>query len=61
MEVIIKFETDNAAFEGPNWGLEVKRILNRLADTLAESVPPHRYVTLFDSNGNRVGTCKVRE
>jgi hypothetical protein len=56
--ITIKIKTSNAAFEGENYGIEVARILRRLAiefeTTDCETKPAIR-----DINGNTVGSCKV--
>lgn len=57
--VTIEFTTDNAAFdERPEE--EVSAILNRLqASILRNGLTPHLSYPLRDSNGNRVGWCKI--
>ena len=56
--ITIKIKTDNAAFDGDNLGIEVARILRRLADYL-ESYTVEEIISIRDINGNTVGSCKV--
>lgn len=61
--ITITINTDNAAFEGESWGLEVARILRDLAAYLPDSeaeVGPGAG-TLRDHNGNTVGSWEVSE
>jgi hypothetical protein len=56
--VKIEFETDNAAFEGENFGPEVARILRAFALTIERG----QYVDNWpvrDANGNTVGRAKI--
>lgn len=64
MKVKIEINTDNAAFEGPWWGFELVRILDKLENRLLSCTGnpgPGWVVVLRDSNGNRVGTLTVEE
>jgi len=56
--ITIKIKTSNAAFEGENMGIEVARILRRLAVEF-EIFDPENETKLLDINGNTVGSCKV--
>ena len=52
----VKFDTDNAAFEGHNLGGEIARILQvvaRKVDTTLDG--PTKCQTIHDINGNDVG------
>lgn len=49
----VKFDTDNEAFGNGNGGLEVARILRKLARHIEDSRDSSG--NLFDANGNRVG------
>ena len=54
--ITITINTENAAFEGENYGPEVARILRELANILtADLLPNYAPLPLYDSNGNRVG------
>ena len=55
--ITITIKTDNAAFQDGNRGLEVARILRRLADEYANGYTNSHYPTHpRDINGNRCGT-----
>ncbi|MBA3051901.1 hypothetical protein FP828_03680 [bacterium] len=56
--IIIKIETENAAFEAPDKDHEAARILRKLADRLDRHDWP---VSLYDINGNNVGTVEEKE
>jgi hypothetical protein len=60
MNIIVKINCDNAAFENAE-ASESGRILRWLADRLEENeeVTPGDHLNLFDSNGNKVGEYKV--
>lgn len=55
----LEFETDNAAFEGPDIAVEVARILRELADDVDGGRTG--FVEIHDINGNFVGTAFVPE
>jgi hypothetical protein len=58
--IAIRIKTDNAAFEGENYGIEVARILRRLAiDFEAFGLGPGEQENLHDINRNTVGSCEV--
>ena len=63
MDVVIKINCGNSAFESGDEGREVARILRALAlraetvGDLSGGFGP----SLFDVNGNRVGDCEVEE
>lgn len=60
MDIKIKINCDNAAFEGTNCGTEIADILHKLAYKLHSYRAADLYeLTLMDSNGNSVGTMKV--
>jgi len=61
MNLIIKINLDNDAFQGGRW-LEVERILQSLIIRLRTNPtdPPIEF-KLFDVNGNNVGTLKLEE
>jgi hypothetical protein len=53
----IEIETDNAAFDGEDWELEVERLLTSLAQRLNPSEPgPYN---LHDANGNYCGKATI--
>mgnify|MGYP001560852723 CR=1 FL=1 len=58
MKAIIEISMDNAAFQDST---ELPRILKDLAERLAqrESFEDGDMDTVFDTNGNRVGTFKI--
>ena len=57
MDYIIRINCDNAAFEGePNY--ELARILRSVAHTLENG---RTGMTLFDINGNKVGTARLTQ
>lgn len=61
MELKIRIEMDNAAFEDEP-SVEVSRILRKIIkeiDGLSLSVGT--YIPLMDANGNKVGTAEVAE
>lgn len=48
----LEIKTDNAAFEGNSYHLEIARILGKVAKNLEDGKVNS---LLFDENGNRVG------
>jgi len=62
MKVKITIDTDNAAFDGSGWGIEIARLLDIAGDYLKDHpyADQHRgeVYTIRDSNGNSV--CKVK-
>jgi hypothetical protein len=56
----LKIDTNSAAFE-ENPGLEVARILSRVADDLEFGMDYSHFVTLRDINGNDVGRAKLAD
>lgn len=59
MNIEIQLNTENAAFEDCA-GVEIKRILNRLADDLHEWRGQNKFtIRLRDINGNAVGKCEA--
>ncbi len=63
MEVIIRIETGNAAFEDGALNGELARILRGLAEKLetkASDLEPGRRLLLFDANGNACGTVTTQ-
>jgi hypothetical protein len=65
MDIRIRINCDNAAFEDENCGDEVARILKRLAGrfqaTAAEHMSSFDGSPLIDINGNTVGRVEVSE
>jgi len=60
MNLIIKINLDNDAFQDNDGYYEVGRMLKQLAiDILKDGELTSRY--LFDINGNNVGTLKLEE
>jgi len=55
--ISIKFDTDNAAFDGEDRGPEIARILRVLANRLEQrgGVDAGAEWTIYDINGNHVG------
>lgn len=55
----VTFDTDNAAFDGDNFGAEIARILTVVAADVQPAgqngLSPDRSLALRDSNGNTVG------
>lgn len=66
MQFVAQFNIDNAAFE-EDGSEEAARILRKLADTietgprLGEMEHNGESVSLFDVNGNRIGTAQVTD
>jgi hypothetical protein len=61
MDVTIRINCDNAAFEELP-GAEVARILRRLSEFMEfAAIDPGDKYDLRDLNGNKVGTCEVKE
>jgi hypothetical protein len=58
MTITITIKTDNAAFED-NWDVEVNGILNAAMDWLRHRDARPGEKSLFDSNGNKVGSIVV--
>lgn len=61
MDIVIKINCDNAAFEGYP-GREVAHILRQTAETLSYHVDWFECgydAPLRDSNGNKVGICQI--
>ena len=56
MTVIITIKCDNAAFE-PGPGIEVARLLRRMAKDTESNLEDQRYV---DLNGNKVASLEVQ-
>jgi hypothetical protein len=52
----LQFDTDNAAFEDDNVGLECARILQDIAKQVGRGYQEGRVI---DSNGNKVGTWEL--
>ena len=50
--MIISFDTDNAAFDGPDYNQEIVRILNVIANRVLEDFSGGG---IRDSNGNKIG------
>lgn len=62
MKLTIEISTDNAAFEEAGAGLEVGRILGKLADKLRDWPGASEFsMSLRDTNGNTVGQCVATE
>lgn len=61
MDIIIKINCDNAAFE--NLNEEVARILRKLADGVdyGNEISRSTVKRIMDSNGNRVGQLEALE
>lgn len=52
MMLVVKINTENAAFDYPNVGPECARILRKAADEIEGGV---EFRSIFDINGNEVG------
>lgn len=59
MRVTITFSTDNDAFYGAQFTPEVQAVLRRAAHFISNGEEPE--LTLYDTNGNRVGSVEVVE
>lgn len=59
MTFTLKFDMDNAAFEGGDF--EVVRILRAIADRVEREGVPSHYQTVRDANGNDVGRYAAKE
>ncbi len=59
--ITITFDTDNAAFDGHDYHMEVERVLLRAAFLLRHDLARGKAAELpiRDSNGNSVGSVKV--
>jgi len=59
--ITITIDTDNAAFEGESFGLEVDLILQRIANRLHFHLGPDRVETfpVYDSSGHTVGKVAI--
>jgi hypothetical protein len=58
--VSIEIETRNAAFEGQEFGLELHRILTKLADRVVNwTDEDHPVIPIIDVNGNCVGEAVI--
>jgi len=54
----VRIDTDNAAFDGKNFGPELARIFHKLADNIDKPcLNDIDDILLFDINGNCVGDC----
>jgi hypothetical protein len=61
MEVNIRINCDNAAF-GENTGIEIARILRKLAEQVRFStIDDYESITIRDISGNRVGSYESQE
>jgi hypothetical protein len=62
VDITIKINCDNAAFDGHDCGSEVARILHALAGRIeAYSVDDFTGIKLRDINGNSVGEMSVND
>jgi len=55
--VVIKFNTDNAAFDEENRNFEVSRILSKLASDIERGLQDESSI-IRDINGNVIGSCE---
>ena len=55
----IKFDTDNAAFDGEDLTGEVARILRQLADKIENQEFSGKFQPVRDINGNAIGAYKL--
>lgn len=58
MKILIEIECGNDAFQ-PYPGFEVARILTELSDKINPTLDVDDELSLFDKNGNNVGSVKV--
>ncbi len=58
MALLIRIETENAAFEGERRNQEITRILNIIADEFRDAPMENDPLILWDSNGNRIGIAE---
>lgn len=59
MEAIIHVNMDNEVF-GNMWGIELSRILKRLANDIQDETGEDFEINLRDINGNKVGIFRVK-
>lgn len=60
MQFTLTVNMDNAAFEDAN--LELETILNRVTERVQYADLTNTWsFTVYDSNGNKVGTCSVSD
>jgi len=59
--LLIDVDLENAAFEEPNTGAEIARILRDAADRLNDVDSPFRIASfdVYDANGNWVGKIRL--
>ena len=59
--ITITFDTDNAAFEGHDYDMEVERMMLRATFLLKHDLPRGKAgsIPLRDTNGNTIGSVKV--
>lgn len=60
MKCTINFEMNNAAFDGNEAG-ETARILNELAERIKPFLATPDELTIWDLNGNKIGSMEVTE
>ena len=60
MKYVIEIDCDNDAFEDGS-AREIRRLLRYVADKLAWEYAPPGFLTLYDLNGNAVGTATYSE
>lgn len=56
----VKFECDNAAFDGCDLAPEIVRILRSIADRVERDGPSGFFETVRDINGNDVGRFALK-
>jgi hypothetical protein len=60
MRCVIEIRMDNAAFDGPDGGCELARILRKIASDVAERDVRFDVINrLRDINGNKVGSYQI--
>jgi len=60
LEFRLNVHADSAAFDGDDRNRETARILRDVADRLDSGEPFEMFVSLFDINGNRVGSAAFK-
>jgi hypothetical protein len=59
MKLVITMNLDNAAFADGNEQAEIARIIREYADRITSGLHEKSDATLYDINGNLVGTARI--
>jgi len=60
VEVVIKFETDNDAFQSDDRAFEIEYVINSTIEKMFPFVNGHPK-NIRDVNGNIIGTCSYKD